>query len=184
MSLQRDLVLTTTMSALSKRVELLTNIAIIIVAILLVIVIARRFVFTNHTPVQQAASHPSHPSLGTKLSLPDVDWSKSDKTLLLVLSQGCKYCDESASFYQRLVQEQARRKSFRLVAVLPQPDTDGRRYLNNLNVFIDEIKQLSPSAVGVRGTPTLLLVSSTGILTDAWVGKLSPEEEIEVLSRL
>ena len=169
------------MSALSKRVELLINIAIIIVAILLVIVIARRFVFTNHTPVQQAASHPS---LGTKLSLPDVDWSKSDKTLLLVLSQGCEYCTESASFYQRLVQEQARRKSFRLVAVLPQPDTDGRRYLNNLNVFIDEIKQLSPPAVGVKATPTLLLVSSTGILTDAWVGKLSPEKEIEVLSRL
>ena len=171
--------LTITMNTFYKRVELFANIAIILVAISLVVVLAKLFVFTG------PASDSPQTNIGAKLSLPDIDWSKNNKNLLLVLTDSCKYCTESAPFYQHLVQERARRETFRLIAVFPQPVvSDGRKYLNGLGVAIDDIRELSPAAIRIRGTPTLLLVNNAGVVTDEWLGKLPPEKEAEVLSRL
>jgi hypothetical protein len=70
-----------------------------------------------------------------------------------------------------------------LLAVLPQPVEEGRRYLATLGVAVDEIKQSSLSSIDVRGTPTLMLVNSDGVVTDTWVGRLQAEQEAEVLSK-
>jgi thioredoxin-related protein len=165
-----------------KRVELVANIAIILVAISLVVVLAKRFVFTARDQNQITDNIPS--SVGAKISQLDLDWSKSNKNLLLILSTSCHFCTESAPFYKRLVQERTQRDGFRLAAVLPQPVTDGRTYLNGLGVDIDEVKQMSPGAIRIRGTPTLLLLDNAGVVTEEWIGKLPPEKENEVLSRL
>jgi len=162
-----------------KRVELFANIAIILVAISLAVVLAKRFIFTN-----KQSPDSEQPNIGAKLSVPDMDWSKSNKNLLLVLSDTCKYCTESAPFYQHLVQERTRRESFRLTAIFPQAVSDGRKYLSGLGVSIDDVRQLSPGAIRIRGTPSLLLVNNAGVVTDEWVGKLPPEKEAEVLGRL
>ncbi|HXC71154.1 MAG TPA: hypothetical protein VN644_14325 [Pyrinomonadaceae bacterium] len=168
------------MNNLYKRLELLANIAIILVAISLMAVLAKRYIFTSGNQTSEQIQS----NVGTKVSQLDIDWSKSDKNLLLVLSNTCHFCTESAPFYQRLVQERTQRDTFRLAAVLPQPVNEGRSYLNGLGVNIDEVKQLSPSAIRIRGTPTLLLVNSAGVVTDEWLGKLPPQKENEVLSRL
>lgn len=166
------------MNTLYKRVELFANIAIILVAIALVGVLAKRFIFTN------PPSDTPQSNVGAKLSLPGVDWSQNNKNVVLVLSDSCKYCTESAPFYQHLVQERAQRQSFRLTATFPQPVSDGRKYLNGLGVAIDDVVQLSPKAIRIRGTPTILLVNNAGVVTEEWLGKLPPEKEAEVLSRL
>lgn len=170
------------MNHLYKRVELVANIAIILLAISLAVVLVKRFVFSDRN--QNQAADQLQSNVGAKVSLPDIDWSRSDKNLLLMLSDSCRYCTESAPFYKRLVQERTQRDTFRLIAVLPQPVSDGRRYLNGLGVDLDEIKQLSSGAIRIRGTPTLLLVNSAGVVTDEWLGKLPEEKENEVLSRL
>jgi hypothetical protein len=77
-----------------------------------------------------------------------------------------------------------RRESFRLTAIFPQAVSDGRKYLSGLGVSIDDIRQLSPGTIRFRGTPTLLLVNNSGVVTDEWLGKLPPEKESEVLSRV
>jgi thioredoxin-related protein len=170
------------MNHLYKKIELAANIAIILVAISLVVVLAKRFVFSADN--QNQATDNIQSNVGAKVSQPDIDWSKSNKNLVLVLSNSCHYCTESAPFYKRLVQERTRRDTFRLTAVLPQPVSDGRTYLNGLGVDIDEVKQLSPGAIRIRGTPTLLLVNNAGVVTEEWLGKLPPEKENEILSRL
>jgi hypothetical protein len=38
--------------------------------------------------------------------------------------------------------------------------------------------------IGVRGTPTLILIDGGGVVKQSWVGRLSADEEAEVLSRL
>ena len=167
------------MNHLHKRVELIANIAIILVAIALVAVLAKRFIFTSTRNENTTQSN-----VGAKLSQPDIDWTKSDKNVVLMLSNTCHFCTESAPFYKRLVQEQTQRGNFRLTAVLPQPVSDGQKYLNGLGVEINEIKQLSPGAIRVSGTPTILLVNSAGVVTEEWLGKLPPDKENEVLSRL
>jgi len=51
-------------------------------------------------------------------------------------------------------------------------------------VGISDVRQAALSSLGARGTPTLILVNNNGIITDSWVGMLSPEKEAEVWTRL
>jgi hypothetical protein len=100
------------MADIGKKIEITANIAIIAVAILVVGVIFQKYV---RSPKPQTL--PPDP-VGTKLSLPDVDWAKNNRTLVLALQTGCNYCTESAPFYQRLVTE-ASNHNIPLIAVLP-----------------------------------------------------------------
>lgn len=168
------------MTNLSKRIELIANIAIIVVALLLGGVLVKKYLL----PGEQAATPP--PDViqpGTQLSLAGTDWTQSDQTLLLVLSDTCRYCTNSAGFYKRLVQEKTARGGLRLIAVLPQDTEKGKAYLNKLGVSVDEVKQSELDAVGVQGTPTLILVDKAGKVTGSWIGQLPAEKEAEVLSR-
>ena len=170
------------MSHLYKRIELVANIAIILVAISLVVVLTKRFVFTPRNQNQTTNNIPSN--VGARLSQVDIDWSKNNKNLLLLLSTSCHFCTESAPFYKRLVQERTRRGTFSLTAVLPQPVGEGQTYLKGLGVDINDIKQLPAAAIRIRGTPTILLVDGAGVVTEEWLGNLPSEKEDEVLRRL
>ena len=163
---------------LTRKLEIITNFAIIMVAIIIGIVFVKTYLLGGKDSPQ------TENLVGTKVSLPNVNWAQNDQTLLLVLQKGCHFCAESAPFYQRLIKETAGRKNIQLIAVLPQEIEESRKYLGELNVPINEVKQTTPGALGVKGTPTLLLVNNTGVVTDAWLGKLSAEMESAVLNRL
>ncbi len=113
-----------------------------------------------------------------------MDWAKSNRTLLLVLQEGCHFCSESAPFYQRLARETAQLSGVHLVAVLPQDVAEGTKYLNSLGVPIQDVRQARLDAMRVAGTPTLILIDDKGVVTNSWVGKLSGEKEAEVLNQL
>jgi thioredoxin-related protein len=165
------------MSTLYKRIELLTNVAIIIVAVMLGAVLVQRFFFPK------AEQPPQNIAVGTKVSLPGVEWDKNGKTLVLALQKGCHFCSESAPFYQRLVQY-ASTKDVKLVAVLPQSPAEGHEYLDTLSVPITDIRQASLSSLGVLGTPTLILVNNKGEVVASWVGKLPSDKEADVLAKM
>jgi hypothetical protein len=75
-------------------------------------------------------------------------------------------------------------KSLKMVAVLPQPVAAAEQYLHGEGVRVDQVKQASPGEIGVRGTPTILLVNGAGVVTRVWSGKLQPEEQEQVLGVL
>ncbi len=164
------------MNVVKRHAELLVNVAIVVVMALIGVSFAYNYFL--------AADHEeSEVRAGTQVPLPGVDWAGSKQTLLLVLQKGCHFCDESAPFYRRLAGAAAK-TDVRLVAVTPQPVAVSREYLNNLGVSLQEVRQASPGALGLRGTPTLILVDHRGIALDSWVGKLTPDEEATVLERL
>jgi hypothetical protein len=167
-----------------KKTELLANIAIIVVALLLGVVLVKRYLLTNNaTP---PATRPTDPRIapGTKAALAGVDWSQNKQTLLLVLSRDCHFCTESAPFYQRLTRETAGRSDVHLIALFPQEVEEGKKYLDNLGVTVNDIRQAAPTSTGAGGTPTLILLDAQGIVTKSWIGKLSAPEESEVLTQL
>jgi thioredoxin-related protein len=167
------------MNTLIKKIEIAANIAIIAIALLIGGVVVKRYLLTERHAVPDTRI-----TAGSKVSLPDIDWAKSDQTLLLVLHKGCRFCSESAPFYRRLVQETAVRNNVQLIAVLPEEVNEGRKYLSDLDVPIDEVKQATPASLGASGTPTLILVNKAGEVTASWVGKLPAAEESEVLNQL
>jgi len=72
----------------------------------------------------------------------------------------------------------------RLIAVFPQPVDVGKKYLNDLGVAVDDVKQAQLNSIGVQGTPTLLLINKDGVVVNAWRGKLPADKEREVIARL
>ena len=168
---------------LLKRVELLANVAIIIVAVLLAVVLVKQMTATKTDQPTRPASARRDLRRGDKVTLP-VDWAKNSHTLLLVLQKDCRFCTESAPFYQQLVKETSARSDIKLVAVLPQTVDEGKQYLKDIGVDIADVRQVSPSQINVSGTPTLILVNNEGVASDVWPGKLSPDTEPKVLSKL
>lgn len=170
-------------NGLFKKTELLANIAIIVVALLLGVVLVKRYLLPGNEAAPTRNPDPRIPA-GSKATLTGVDWAKNGQTLLLVLSRDCHFCTESAPFYQRLTRETSGRADVHLIALLPQQVEEGKKYLDNLGVSINEIRQAAPSSTGASGTPTLILVDANGIVKNSWVGKLSAPEESEILNQL
>lgn len=167
---------------LYKRTELLANVAIVIVALLLSVVLVKRFILDSNQPASPAAANQIAP--GDHISLEGMEWVKSGHTVLLVLQKGCRYCTESAPFYQQLIKETANRNDVKLIALFPHSVTEGKKYLDEIGVSIADIRQVAPDQLKIGGTPTLILVNESGVAVDVWRGKLPPDAESRVLSKL
>src|SRR5262245_5762078 len=110
------------MTFLEKKIETAANIAIIFVAVVIGVVLLRQYYFTT-----RPTSAPAVP-IGKKLSLPEVDWEKNGKTLLIALQEGCIYCSQSAPFYQKLF-DQTSSKKIPVIITLPQSIEAAQNYL-------------------------------------------------------
>lgn len=162
----------------TRKIETLVNVAIVVVALALCAVLAKQYLLTN------ANAHPHGPEVGSKLEVAGLDLSGEGRTLMLVLQKGCHFCTESGPFYQRLAREAAARGGrVKLLAVLPQEEEEGRKYLDGLGVTIECVARASLRALDVTGTPTLIMLER-GKVSDVWVGALTPDGEAEVISRL
>jgi hypothetical protein len=170
----------------NRRVDEALRAVIVIAAMLIGYFLGR----ASAVPAETAArplNHSSVPaarSIGERIALPGIDWSRSERTLILALQTTCHFCRESGSFYKRLVAGRARFGDTRLVAILPEDVSESKEYLSNLGVSVDAVLQGSLTRIGVAGTPTLLLVHNTGVVTEAWSGKLGRAAEGNVFSRL
>lgn len=169
------------MEGISKRIEVIANLAIIFVALLLGTILIKRYLFQSTDPPDEIAKSSSQLIKNQKLDIAGVDWSKSDKTLVLAISSSCHFCTDSAPFYQQIAKSHPKT---RLLAVLLQPLSEGRRYVTSLGIKVDDVLQAPLDSIKVAGTPTLILVSSEGTVVDSWIGKLSAEREKLVLDEV
>ena len=167
------------MSKFNQKVELIANVLIIFVVLALGGLLIQKYFFTSQ-PNQQARLTPS---VGAKMTAPDINWSEKPKTLILALQTGCHFCNESAPFYKRIV-ETVQNKPVKLVAVFPSSVEQSRIHLADLGLSNMEVKESSLGSLQVSGTPTLILTNDKGEITNFWVGKLPPDKEAEVLNRL
>jgi hypothetical protein len=159
-----------------KLLEMLMNVAILVVAFILVY----SFISSRFKTKPDGA-----PPVGSRLSLDGVTWQDSKSTLVIVLQKGCKYCAESAAFYRKLNEERGSQAFPRIVAVVPAADlSESSDYLQEMGIPADIIVNHSMSELNVAYTPTLLLVDGSGVIRERWIGKVPPEKEREVTSRI
>jgi hypothetical protein len=134
------------MRNIHKKIQTLSNIAIIIVALLFGAGLVNRY-FLSAPPSKQSVTESKSLKPGTKLSLSGSDWSKSSKTLVLALSTTCRFCTESIPFYQKLAQQRAGHNDVRLIALMPQGVDEAQHYLNEHKISVDEIRQANLTEV-------------------------------------
>jgi hypothetical protein len=160
-----------------KKIELITNISIVCVAVMLSVVLVENYFLPRNAPRAEGIAP------GSKMLLENLDWQKNPRTLLVALSPSCRYCVENASFYQRLAKE-ADRLNVPLIALTQLPTSEAEEFLRSLNVPIKEVLQVAFDAHNIRGTPTLILTDEKGTATSVWRGRIPPEKEGEIFSLL
>ena len=120
--------------------------------------------------------------MGERLDVPNVNWAQNKKSLVFFLKKDCPYCTSSAPFYRQLI-EDASKRNVKCVAVLPNSADEARKYLQYLELPIENVQTDPSTNYKISGTPTVLLVDDGGIVRSAWFGA-APGREKEMRDRL
>ena len=154
------------------------NIAILLVAVVLTALLVKQFFF-------QPAQNSDYGIVpDARLNIDGVNWADTERTVLIVLGKECKFCTDSATLYRRLAAGLTSQTNIRLMAVFSKNESDADAYLKQLEIPIREVRYLSLSSLGIKNVPTLAILDRNGVVTDMWVGKLSPLKEAALMSRL
>jgi hypothetical protein len=156
--------------------DVTANIAIVFLALIM------SFVLVKEHLVQRSASHPKPSIIGTRLSVDGVDWSKSNKTVVLAVSEHCRWCAASVPFYQELGRRSS--KNFRIVAVLVDPTSADRNFSAVVADFADETIHVPLPKMGINSTPTAMVVDSNGKVIDGWVGMLDKQSQDQLFKAI
>jgi len=166
------------------RLDKAANVALILACLLLIGTLARNY-YLNRIP-------DSNIELGVKkgepVKLPEsasADDQSAPATLVLALSTHCGYCQASVPFYQKLALfKNSAPARVRLATVMSEPKEEIEAYLSKHGIAADAVFSMPISQIGVKGTPTLLLLDGQNKLIESWVGQLNSQKESEVIGSL
>ena len=118
-----------------------------------------------------------------------LDLRHSEATLVMVLRHDCRFCAASVPFYQTLRSATSRLTGGATqIALLTSDDADtAAQFVHNSQVEFDQIVSLRPEQyrdLRIPGTPTLILVDSSGQIRHVWVGLLDQAHQAEVRTAL
>lgn len=162
------------------RLEALANVAIIVVccaATVQVVLRIRQEQVIQRPPVLLKA--------GERLSVQGVNWTLADRTVVLVVRANCGYCAASMPFYKSLVvRRDLERARVRFVVLTTDEPTVLSRYLSSQGVTADQTRRVASREMRIRGTPTLLVVSPSGVVEALWAGQLDGQSQQRVQAAL
>lgn len=166
-------------SKVRANIELTAQVVIAIAVVVAAAALVKRTFF----PRQGNPSSLPRITAGERLNVPNVDWEQNKKSLVFFLKKDCVYCTSSAPFYRQLI-EGASKRNVTSLAILPNSVDEARKYLQYLELPIENIQTGLPlSSYKISGTPTVLFVDNQGIVRSAWFGA-QPEREKEMRDRL
>lgn len=165
----------------TRRLEIGAYVAIIVMALLTASILLPKWTGKYFS---RATARQPYIKVGDQIVVPNQDWSKNGKTLVMVLSTNCHFCSESAPFYRKLLAETSADKNLHVAALFPQSREEGQAYLSNLGVPLTDVQQVTKESLQVQATPTLILVDQRGAVLDSWTGKIQASEEPTVTSKI
>jgi hypothetical protein len=154
-------------------------------SVLLVSLCAFGLLIEKRITIMRAKPDGATQSLVENLGVKGFEWSNSPLNLVIVSSTRCPFCERSLPFYRKLVTERSRLgERFSLVVAAREDSAEVKRFLGDAGVKPDLVVQLGSREPGVRGTPTILLVDSSGVVKKIFEGRLNADEEAEVVAAL
>lgn len=157
------------------RLELVTVVCVVVVATVVGVLFVRRYALDPGSVVEV--------SRGMQLPEPaGYTWHSYHRTVVLALHVGCLHCENNMGFYERLVGlERSHQLSAHILAVFPDAQEEVQRALGGRLVAQQSLANVNLGKLGVRGTPTLILVDGNGQVQDVWVGELPNAEQEEIV---
>lgn len=168
-----------------RKVEIASNVAVILAALIFSITIVREHWFARVDPPISGAARQKSDLEGKKLELGGVKWDAAERTLVMALSTACHFCEASVPFYREVTASSAvKEKRVAVVAVFPQQQQEAESFVKGNDIRADRVVSTSLQSVGASATPTLLLVDRNGKIQRVWVGVLSQSQQNDLLSAL
>ena len=163
--------------------------AVVAFAAVLVAVCADLYRARRAGPGAAAQPEPAAFTSGAEApSIAGVDYSRSERTLLLFLSVDCRYCKQSVPFYRDLAASlrasPSQGATRRIVAVFAEDAAQVRAFVGQENLNIECAAGVPFRTLGVTGTPAALLVSRGGRVLQVWRGAPEMEEQEEIRKAL
>lgn len=158
--------------------ELGAQIVIAIAIVVVAGVVVKRSLF----PRQVSPASLPRITIGERLNVPNVDWDQNKKSIVFFLMKDCKYCKSSAPFYRQLI-EDASKRNVKSLAILPSSVEEGSKYVQSLELPIENVQTGSLSSYKIPGTPSVLFVDKEGIVKSVWIGA-DPGREREMRDEL
>jgi hypothetical protein len=160
--------------------EWVTNVALLIVCASVVFVLAGGIISVprkNESPlVRTGETFPQIPTYNFP--------AKPEKTLVLAISANCSFCQASVPFYKNLASAIAANSGVAIVAILPEGKNETHDFVEQIGSSIPAITGQNFRDLHISGTPTLLLLDSERRVEKIWMGKLSLEQEQELLENI
>jgi peroxiredoxin len=168
-------------NSIKANIEFVANILVVVAIVVVAVVLVKRHVF--HQPVNDNNIRQQERMLvGTQLNISNVDWAQNQKSLVFFLKKDCVYCKSIAPFYRQLI-ESASKSNVKWLAVLPDSIDEGRKYVQSLELPIENVQSGPLSSYRIQATPTVLFVDKQGVVRAVWIGA-SPSREQEIRDEL
>lgn len=150
--------------------ETASNIAVIVVALVIVGSLARSYFRSAPRVLLERGLHK-----GAQLpSLPGIDFSKSQRTLLVALDPNCNSCSESLPLLQSLVNKlHLSNSNARMITLFQGVDEQTKRYAEASRLNVESIFGVDFNLLELSALPSVILVDAAGTILDFWIGKPS-----------
>jgi len=125
--------------------------------------------------------------VGKHIEFPNVAWDHSARNVILFISSRCHFCDESSPLYRHLANLRETTPPAAIYVITRDDVPTMKQYLATKQIQVDGIylaKVDYTQSLGLRGTPTLLVVDSTGTVKRSYVGKLDNSREQDLMAAL
>jgi thioredoxin-related protein len=164
------------------------NIAILLVCVLAIFVLIPKAYEAYQWLTNPRPGSPQQVAKGDRFDqLKAVLPAGTSRALVVAVSPGCHFCNESMPFYKQLLDHRNQKSSpVKFIAAVPfdaAKEEEARKFAS-AGAQPDGLVQLDFAAVKVPGTPTLMLVDNNGEVLGVWVGKLAEDGQKEVLAVL
>jgi thioredoxin-related protein len=165
--------------------DTVANIAIIVTCAVALALMVNRYFFNKPAPLPGA---PPQAEVGEQFDqLRQVVPAGSEQALVVAVSPGCHFCNDSMPFYKRLIDERNQKGSgVKIIAAVPAEEAKAEEAQKFAAVGAqpDQFVHVDFASIKVPGTPTILLVDKQGKVLNVWVGKQESGGEEEILETL
>ncbi|HEX7331814.1 MAG TPA: hypothetical protein VF290_09950 [Pyrinomonadaceae bacterium] len=161
--------------------DVTTNVVVVVFAVVAIGVLVK-----NYFAPQDVKSSVAIAKGSVFPEIAGTDYKQAPRTLILGLNVDCRYCTRSVPFYNSLAEaRQENAGKFNIVAAFINKDPGlVKSYAEEKQLAVETIAGVELEKLGVRMTPTIILVDSAGTVLNSWRGELQPDDEREVFDSL